>query len=51
MVSAGARTAPKGLRMSYYAAMLLAYRRNPRIARKLARDIIAGAPAPYMTQR
>ena len=35
--------------MSYYAVLLLAWRHSyPEKARKLARDIISGAPAPYM---
>jgi hypothetical protein len=35
--------------MSYYAVLLLAWRHShPEKARKLARDIISGAPAPFM---
>jgi hypothetical protein len=34
--------------MSFYAAQLLAHRANDRIARRYARMLIAGSPAPYM---
>lgn len=33
--------------MSYYARLLLAYRDEPRVARRYAAMLIANAPAPY----
>jgi hypothetical protein len=35
--------------MSYYAKLLLANRGNAYMARRYARDLIAGSPAPYAT--